>query len=215
MSKDTGNFAELLKAITDTGEEADTLTKSAPVVEGKDGESSDDKTIQSASTASTDDDDKTKDKDGAPVMTKAMTVTGPDGKELEAIDATEIIKALQDKVGEHDTVLAKALTGLTSTIQKQGALIKSLQENVAKLSGQGAGRKAVIVAVEKPGVGGDLTKSQGAEDGKLTVDEFFAKAEAAYGAEKISGAELRSIDVARRYGSPIDPALIRKVALAS
>jgi hypothetical protein len=205
------DFAELLKAINDEEANADNLIKSAPAVDDKKGTAPDDQTIEDASTKSEDDDDQDgKDAD----LTKSLTVTGPDGKPVDVVDATEIIKSLQDQVGEHGSVLTKALGGLTSTIAKQGQLIKSLQETVAKLGGQGAGRKAMLMAVEKPAAGATLAKSGGAEDGKLTIDEFFAKAQTAYANDKISGAELRTIDVCRRHNAPIDPALIQKVALS-
>lgn len=213
-TKQNGEFDALLKAITDVGDDADTMTKSAPTVAGKDDTATDDQTIDAASTAS-DDKDKDKDKDGKPDFAKSLTVTGADGEPVEAIDATEIIKSLQDRVGEHDTVLAKALTGMATAMQKQSALIKSLQENMTKLASQGTGRKAMFMAVDKPAVGAaDTMAKGGAADGQMSADEFFAKAETAFAERKITGAELNTIDVCRRMNAPIDQGLIRKVALS-
>jgi hypothetical protein len=143
-------------------------------------------------------------------------VVDAEGNPVDAIDATDMIKSLQDKVGEQDNVLAKALGGIGTILKKQNDLIKSLQDGMSKLANQGTGRKAVFMAVEKPGVGGgDLAKSGAATEGALSLDEFFVKAETAFAAKKLTGQEFNTIDVCRRMNSPIDPALIRKVALSA
>lgn len=213
MSKEQtgGAFADLLKAITEADTDADALVKAIP--DTAVASAADDQTIQAAAVDSDDDKEKIKDADGKPEFAKSMTVTGADGEAVEVIDATEILKSLQGTVGEHGDLLAKALPGLVSTIQKQGNLIKSLQESMTKLAGQGAGRKAMVVAIDKPEVG-TMAKSQAASDGQLSQEEFFAKADSAYEAGKISGHERNTIDVCRRMQQPIDPGLIRKVALS-
>lgn len=214
MSKEaTSNFDELLKAIADVGDDADTLAKSE-IPAGKEGAAPDDKTIAAASKDSKEGEDDEIDQDQ--VLSKALTVLDADGKPVEAIDATDMIKSLQDKVAGYDDVLAKALGGIGAVLKKQTDLIKSLQDNVAKLAGQGSGRKAVFMAVEKPGIGGDtMAKSGAAAEGQLTVEDFFAKANTAFDAQKISGQELNTISVCIRQNVPIDAALIRKVAMSS
>lgn len=210
MTTASTNFQDLLKAIEQTEADTDALTKSDVA------DDQDDHVIGAAAESSDDDGDgKDKEVGKEPVMSKSMTVKDADGKDVEAIDATEIIKALQDKVGSQETVMAKALTSLQSTLAKQNTMIKSLQDSLAKLAGEGRGRKAVLMAVEKPGAGDTVAKSAGADkDGATTMEDFMLKAEQAFSAKKITGQEFNTIDVCRRMGAQIDPALIRKVALA-
>ncbi len=215
MSKVQTNYDELLKAISDIGDDAETLAKAIPAdvpeKPGKPGAAPDDKAIAAAAADGVDPDEEI---NGDQTMSKSLTVTDAAGNPVEAIDATDLIKSLQDKVGAQDTVLAKAIGGIGTILKKQNDLIKSLQDNMAKLGNQGTGRKAVFVAVDKPGVGGDLAKSGAADEGTLNPDEFFAKAETAFASKKITGQELNTISVCMRMNAPLDPALIRKVALS-
>lgn len=214
-NKETNNYAELLKAIADVGDEADTLAKGG-FPDAKDDKGTDDKAIAAASKDAdnngVDDDDEI---DPDATMSKALTVVDAAGNPVEAIDATDLIKSLQDKVEGQDDVLAKALGGIGTILKKQNDLIKSLQDGMNKLASQGSGRKAVFMAVEKPGVGGDMAKSDAAGEGQLSIDDFFAKANTAFDKAKISGHELNTISVCIRQNVPIDPALIRKVALSA
>lgn len=99
---------------------------------------------------------------------------------------------------------------MVGALQKQGELIKSLTAKVEQVSTQGRGRKSLVSVAEKPDAG-TLTKS---EQPGLSPDEFFAKANAAFDAGKITGKELTTIDVCRRGNYSIDPALISKVLSA-
>lgn len=213
MSKEaTSNYDELLKAIAEVGDESETMAKAFPDKGAKEGAAPDDKVIAAASEDSNDDADKV---DEEQIFSKALSVVDAAGNPVDAIDATDLIKSLQDKVGEQDTVLAKALGGIGTILKTQNTLIKSLRDDMAKLAGQGAGRKAVFMAIDKPGVG-DMAKSMGAADeGKLSVEDFFVKANTAFDGQKITGHELNTISVCIRQNVPIDPALIRKVALSS
>jgi hypothetical protein len=89
-----------------------------------------------------------------------------------------------------------------------------MHAQLQSLGTQGRGRKAVFAVVDKPAAGGeDLAKSAAAEGG-LTPQAFLAKSHAAFDAKKLTGLELSTIDVCVRSNTPIDPALIQKVALA-
>ena len=202
-------FEQLLSSLNTELDEQTQLAKSLPA---KDGE--DDEAIQAAAAEGDDADDKNPEDnepdEGDKPIAKSVTAM-VDGEEVEAIDATELLKSLQDRVDEHDDVLTKALTTTLATVKAQGEMIKSLNAEMKKLAGKGAGRKTVLTVVEKPAAGEqDMTKSQ--QDG-MTTGEFMAKANAAFAAGKLTGIELTTADVAIRQGAPI-PAGIMAKALA-
>ena len=180
----------------------------------------DDKAIQAA--AEGDDEDEL-DEDGKPVVKKpaaepdgdegkpfgkSFTLIGEDGTEVDAVDGTEMVKSLQDEViaiglaaAEEKESITKSITILSDVIKSQGALIKSLQEDVAKLSNQGAGRKSIMAPTQ------DMAKSMQ----PVSNETFMMKANAAFNAGRISGKELTVCDVSMRHNEAIEPALINKI----
>lgn len=210
MSK---NFEELLKALKDTDQEAaDTLANSeaenAMGAEDDDDEEDegegDDAMIAAAATDGA--------KSGAEEFGKSFEFTDAEGNTQKAVDATELVKSLMERQEATDDTLAKALTSMTGTLQKQGELIKSMAAQIKDLSSQGRGRKTVLAVSEKPDTG-TMTKSEAASDG-MTADQFFAKANAAFDAGKLTGRELTVIDVCKRSNQPIEQSLIQKVLSA-
>ena len=192
-------FDELLAQLQAAEEEQTTLAKSLPAEDGED-----DETIQAAAAEGDDDADNENPEDhdepdgdeGNKPMTKSVTAM-VDGEEVEAIDATDLIKSLNVRVGAQEQVLAKALASTLNTIKAQVDMIKSMRDQVTKLAGQGKGRKTVLSVVEKPAAGEQtMVKSQ---DG-MTAGDFMAKANAAFAAGKLTGKELTTIDVALRNG---------------
>jgi hypothetical protein len=159
------------------------------------------------------------DKDGkpAPIMAKSEAAEGADLDAKKYVDATEMLKAMQNTLDQHGDVLSKAFTPLMNTIKSQGEMIKSLHEQMQALGGQGRGRRAVVqvAGIDKGGLSdaGTLAKSQ-AEGAGLTPAEFMVKANAAFDNKKITGLDLTAIDVAIRGGQGIPPHLVSKVALA-
>ena len=154
------------------------------------------------------------DADNKPPMAKSFAFTLENGEVIEAQDGTELVKSLMERVENTEGVIAKALGQAVDLIGKQGArmneqadLIKSLRADVTKLSSQGAGRKAVLSVAEKQT---DATLAKSATSG-MTKQEFFAKANSAFDAGRISGKELTVIDVSLRSGSEIDQGLMSKV----
>ncbi|WNL63646.1 hypothetical protein ST4_088 [Aeromonas phage ST4] len=150
--------------------------------------------------------------EGEESMTKSLTLENGE----EAIDATELLKSMQADLAEHGEVLAKGMPqlltlmqGQNKMIQQQGELIKSLQDRVGELAGQGRGRKAVVTVTEKLAAGETMTKSQ--SDG-ITPQEFMLKANTAFDKGIINGVQLTTLDVCLREGKPVDPALIAKIA---
>ena len=146
---------------------------------------------------------KKEDAEGNP-FAKSFSGTTASGEEFEAIDGTELIKALHGEIEANKEDLTKSLSFLVGIIKSQGALIKSLQSDFIALSKQGRGRLSVT------GPTLDLAKSlQGSQP--LDGQGFMLKANAAFDAGRISGKDLTVCDVAIRMGSDIDPALVSKV----
>lgn len=216
MSK---QFEELLNQLNAEQEAQDALIKSLPQ------DSQDDDKIQAAAAegeAGADDgtvteeneEDEKLDENGEP-MAKSLTLEGGE----EAIDATDLLKAMQADIDTHGDVLAKAMPqvlklmqGQSQMIQQQGTLIKSMQSRMDALAGQGRGRKAVITVSEKPVTGEDpMVKSQ--QDG-MSPQEFMLKANNAFDKKLITGTQFTTIDVCLREGQAIDPELIRKIVSA-
>lgn len=205
----SGNFEALLAELNT---EVESMAKALPAADDMppgDEDETDDDTVDTAATdkkvmaaaGDGDADDKggkpDGDEDDAPMMGKSMTVE-IDGKQVEAIDGTELVKSLMGQVEQlggkltaSEDKLAKALTETLGVVKSQGAVIKSLQDTVAKMATAGRGRKSAVV-VHEPGT--DLTKSQPAGS-QMSGQEIMAKALSAQTAGRLTG-----IDVARVEG---------------
>lgn len=186
----------------------------------------DDKKIQAAAAeAKGEEDEEELDENGKPIvkpaakkdgeedvpMAKSFIVTTADGEKHEAVDGTELIKSLNDKVEalqkgaeSEKTDLTKSLTILADVIKSQGALIKSLNDKVEIISNQGAGRKSVTTPT--PAMIKSLQSDQ-----PLSGQEFMLKANAAFDAGRITGKDLTVCDVALRMGSTLDQNLVNKI----
>lgn len=208
-------FAELLAELNSVQVEQDTLAKSLPAAGGED-----DQAIQAAATdggvANPEDDDEDDEKenygkDGKPgkeTMAKSLMAI-VDGEEVEALDATEMLKSFDSRIGGVEGALTKALSSTLATIKTQGEMIKSLNARLDQFGGQGKGRKTVLTIAEKPAAGADtLAKSQ---PQGLTGAEFMVKANVAFDQRKLSGQELTTADVALRSGQPVPAEIISKV----
>lgn len=209
MSK---NFEELLKALAETEDQAaaDLAKAEAAAEDEDDGGDEDDEMIAAAAADAEGDGDADAAGTGAVDFGKSFEFTDEKGEKHQAVDATELVKSLLDRQQATEGALAKAMETMVGALQKQGELIKSLTAKVEQVSTQGRGRKSLVSVAEKPDAG-TLTKS---EQPGLSPDEFFAKANAAFDAGKITGKELTTIDVCRRGNYSIDPALISKVLSA-
>ena len=201
-------FQELLEQLNAEQEAQDTLAKALPQ------DSQDDANIQAAA-ADGDDDAKGEEDDDGEEKTITKSLTLNDGEVF--IDATDLLKALQDDVTEHSEVLAKAMPqilqlvqGQSKMIQQQGELIKSMQTRIDTLAGQGRGRKTVVTLSEKQGVSEQqLAKSE--QDG-ISPQEFMLKANNAFEKGVINGVQLNTIDVSLRQGVPLPSDIIAKIA---
>lgn len=201
-------FDELLAQLNAEQEEQSTLAKALPADDGED-----DEAIQAAAEEGADAENNPEDEEsegeGEKPMTKSMTV---DGEEVEIVDAAELIKSLHDLTGRTTVVeetLTKGLEVALSMIKGQGELIKSLQGQVKKMGGQGAGRKTVLAVHEPKPAAETLAKSQ--QDEGMTPGILMAKSEAAWNAGAISGVEFSSVDVALRTGNKLDAGLLNRI----
>lgn len=209
MSK---NFEELLKALKETEDEATATLAKAQAPEVEDAGLEDDPEVVDTDADEGEDDAAIQAAADAADFGKSFEFTDDKGEKHQAVDATILVKSLMERAERTDDTLAKALTAMNGVVAKQGELIKSLTDQVKALSSQGRGRKAVVSIVEKPDAG-TLAKSQASEEG-MSTEQFFAKANAAFDAEKISGKDLNVISVCLRSNHPIEPALIQKVMSA-
>jgi len=191
-------------------EELDVMAKAM----GDEDDNQDDDNIQAAADAAADaagdhaEPDGDEDEDGNEPMGKSFAFTLEDGQVVEAIDGTELVKSLIGRMDSTDTMMTKALTQTLELVKSQGEMIKSLRGEIKKLAGEGRGRKAVVTVAEKVPAGQQMTTS---EQPGLTTQEFFAKANAAFGAGRITGQELTVIDVSLRSGMAVDQGLVAKV----
>lgn len=197
-------------------EDLEVMTKSL----GEDDGAKDDENIQAAADEAGHDDEEAdeagehaepdgdEDENGEEPMGKSFAFTLENGEVIEAMDGTELVKSLMDRVNGQEAVMAKALGQTLDLVKAQGDMIKSLQGQVKKLAGEGRGRKAVLSVAEKVPAGQTMAKS---EQPGMTLQEFFAKADAAFASGRITGHELTAIDVCRRSGAAIDQGIIAKV----
>ena len=150
------------------------------------------------------------DGDGDETMGKSFALKLEDGTELEAIDGTELVKSLMARVESNEGTVMKALGTAVELIGKQGDMIKSLQDEVKKLSGEGRGRKAVVSVSEKPVAGATMAKSQGAAEG-LSANEFMAKALAAQASGRLTGLDVARAESALNKGLPVPQDVVNRV----
>lgn len=146
--------------------------------------------------------------DGAP-MAKSFQLTLEDGTVIEAQDGTEMVKALAEDLNQTKGTMAKALGEAVTLIKGQNDMIKSLTDRVAKLSGEGRGRKAVLSVVEKPAPAATMAKSQQAEG--VTPEIFFTKALDAQKAGRISGTDIAVAESCLNRGVAIPENIVQRV----
>lgn len=136
-----------------------------------------------------------------------------DGEERQAMDGTQLVKALMARVDASEGEMTKAMGAAVSLIKVQGQalkaqtdLIKSLQADVARIGAEPGGRKSALSVHDKAGVG-DLAKSEQPTLDKGTV---LAKANAAFDAKRLTGRELHELDTALRLNVAPDPVILAK-----
>lgn len=208
-------FEKLLGEIADLGAEQEAMTKALPADDGKDEENIQAAAAEGGLDGDADDEggkpDGDDDDEGNAPMAKSIELTLEDGTKISAQDGTEIVKSLRARVEQNEEQMSKALGSAVELIKGQSALIKSLSERVAKLSGEGRGRKTVVSVVEKPGPGAStMAKS---EPAGMSPDQFFVKALDAQKAGRISGTEIAVAEACLNRGEAIPASIVQRVAL--
>lgn len=203
--QETNQFEQLVA-------ELDTMAKALPADNGED-----DEKIQAAAAeggGDGDDDDMggkpdgDADDEGKPVA-KSFTLTLEDGTTMEAVDGAEMVKSLQEQVSGLEGNMVKAMGAAVDLIKKQGDMLKSLTAQVAKLSGTGAGRKAVVSITEKaPAAGEQMTKS---EPQGVSPNEFMAKAMEAFNVGKLTSLQIATAEACINRGEKIPDAIVTTV----
>ena len=148
------------------------------------------------------DEDNEDDEDFQPIA-KSFAFQLDTGETVEAVDGTELLKSLSDSVAETDARLEKSFGEAVTLMKSMHGEIASLKKQVAKLSGEGRGRKAVVNVHENAE---PMAKSQSG----LTPNDLMAKAQAAFAEGKLSGRELNEIDASLRMREAPNPSLIAK-----
>lgn len=206
-------FDKLMEELKGLQADQDLMTKALPADDGKDEE----KIQAAAAEGGSDHEEPDGDEDGEGMgdgdaddasMAKSFKFTLEDGTEVEAQDGTALVKSLQDRVDQTEQTMAKALETAVGLIKGQGDLIKSMQDQIKKLSGEGRGRKAVVSVVEKP-VAGTMAKSMQPEG--VSPDEFFAKALTAQREGRISGTDIALAETMLNRGQPIPEGILKRV----
>mgnify|MGYP000308300592 CR=1 FL=1 len=214
-------FDKLMSELGSIQADQETMTKALPADDGKD-----EKKIQAAAEdgglgdGGADDaggksDVDADDKDGAP-MAKSFKMTLEDGTEVEAMDGTELVKALSARVEvmeQNEGQMTKALESAVALIGGQRDLIKSLAARVEKLSGEGRGRKAVVSISEKADTTAAATSQMAKSltpDG-MTPETFFAKALDAQKAGRITATDISVAETYLNKGQAIPASLVSRV----
>lgn len=209
-------FEKLVGELNELAAEQETMTKALPAEDGKD-----DEKIQAAAEdgGGSEQADKAKetldldrendDADGGAdkPMAKSFTLKLEDGTEVEAQDGTALVKALTERMDATEQVMGKALETAVGLIKGQGELIKSLTEQVKKLSGEGRGRKAVVSVSEKTAPA-TMAKS---EPQGMTGEQFMAKAMDAMKAGRITALDVSLAETCLNRGEKVPAQIITRV----
>lgn len=146
---------------------------------------------------------------GEETMGKSMQVTLANGEVVDAVDGTQLVKAMQDRLDANEATLTKALEMTVGLLKSQGAQIADLSAKLKAVSSEGKGRKATLAIMEKAPVGGaDLTKSQ---PNGIGAEEFMVKALDAQRSGRLTGLEVSLAEANLNRGQPVPANIIAKV----
>lgn len=209
-------FDKLMEELSTLQADQATMAKALPADDGKDEEK-----IQAAAAEGGSDHDEPDGDEGVgegdgngdeKPMTKSFKFTLEDGTEVEAEDGTALVKSLAARIDKSEQDLVKALGTAVDLIKGQGELIKSMQDQIKKLGGEGRGRKTVVSVVEKPSATASTeTMAKSMQNGGVTPDQFFAKALSAQKEGKISGTEIALAETMLNRGQAIPESIVQRV----
>lgn len=152
-------------------------------------------------------------------LAKSFEVQLENGQKFQAVDATELLKSLNARVGDVETSAGEALGLCVELIKSQGAQIADLHAQVKKLAGSGTGRMATLAIVPRDSQtaagGAAATRELAKSEQTISAQDFLLKAEAAFNAEKLPGRDLALIESHINRGEKLPAALIQKVMAAT
>jgi len=169
------------------------------------------------------DDDDDEDEEGEKPFGKSFGVTLGDGTQVEAYDATEILKSFDARIGSQTSELgllkaevsalkareipsAEAIeNAIVPVLEKQNDLIKSLQEQVTKLSKQGQGRKSVLNVSEKPSAGVE-TRPETPNNEALMTKALIAQKQG-----RLTGSDVARLDAYLGRGLQAPPEIVARL----
>lgn len=207
-------FESLLDDLIGLQQEQDTMTKAL-------GDDVDDEEIQEAADEADaveaaesakgdhaepdgDEDGKDTDKDGdGELMGKSFMIETESGEQVEAFDATLLIKSLTDKSNATEEFVSKAIGQMTSVIGGQSQMIKSLQAEVVALKNAGRGRKTVV------------TMNEPAQEMKKSLptsrDDIMTKCMSAFDSGKISGLDVSRAESYLNNNQPVPADILARI----
>ena len=160
------------------------------------------------------DGDDDSDKDGDETLGKSMSVTLDNGEQIDAVDGTELVKSLVNRLDTADASHAEKFELMQKSMGMAVDMIKSQETEIAKLrdlvksfGNSGAGRKTTVSIAEKPEIG----QMQKSEAKGMSGHEFLAKAEGAMKAGRITGLELSIAEASLNRGAPVREDIVNRV----
>jgi hypothetical protein len=153
-----------------------------------------------------DDDDDHDEPDGDEMMGKSFAVTLSDGTEVEAMDGTELIKALSNDIWTQRAQTEQILSGAVDLIKSLSGQVADLSAKVERLSKASAGRKSVLNVHEKPDI---LGKSVAPA---VSPQSVLAKALKAQREGRLGGHQVAEIETYLNRGAEIPHALAAQLA---
>lgn len=235
--KKKGSFSELLTELENMDGQ---MAKAFPDGDGDGaGGDGDDKKIKDAANGDRDGDgkpdgdEKVNGADGGDVdgeddeeeeMAKALgvrpyTIKGEDGKEQQAYDGLQMLKAMWKRVkglsvagNDEDMLKALSLVGgtvsrLLKRVQEQDKMLKTMQEQLNALGGKGSGRKAVLHMLEKSFSG----EGDGGKGSQLNGQQILAKAQVANSKGFLTAIEVAHVERAINTGVSPSPEVMAKI----
>ena len=186
--------------------ELDDLQKAMPACDDSEG----DEKIEAAAKEGdeAEDDEEGEGATDAKPMGKSFSFETADGEKIEAIDATEMLKSLGDRLEAReaqDESLQKTLQKAVELIGTQAAMLKSLQAKVDKLSAQGRGRVSTIVA-DKPA---DMQKAMGGDPG-WSKGDLLAKALSAQKEGRLTVGDVAMVEASINHGMAPPPEIVSR-----
>lgn len=142
-------------------------------------------------------------------MAKSFSFTLEDGTEVEAVDGTELVKSLGARLDAGQETMLKALGMTVDLIKSQAGQIEAMGARMDAMAGEGRGRKTLLAVSEKvTPAAGNLQKSQAVG---LSHKEFFAKADIAQKAGRITAVEVCTAEAYLNKGQAVPAHIIQRV----